>query len=224
VLILFSPNILAHQIGTISQWNGSYGINYIGEPGSATATYGQTFSVSTPSLITSWDFWLSNHSSSPQPNVQFDVYLMDWVGDRAGTNILFKKQGLLVPPSPRGEFHDISFALPDIKLEANKEYVMLLNTSNYGTFGPSYQAASLAAIPASSNAYSGGDFWYQASYNLFSNVYNFPWSCANEGNGCRYGDAAFSATILPIKTVPIPATFWLFSAVLSLLAGRKRFR
>jgi len=216
---LFSTSACAYVIDTSGQWNGSDAITYLGNPTYATATYGQTSTVDEAATLESWSFWLSNRSTSPQPVVRVDGYLAEWAGDRTVGPMLYQSISRIVPQSPRGEFHELVFSIPSLALEPGKTYMMFLNTSNYATL---QQPFELAALGATGDVYAGGSFWYQNSYNLFSNVSNFPWTCADEGNGCRYGDAAFRATL---NVVPLPSTFALLSiGLLSLLGARRLSR
>jgi hypothetical protein len=213
---LLTASVSAFNIGTSSQWNGSDSISYIGNPITATATYGQTFRVSEPATISSWTFWLSNRSNSPQPEVRLDGFLAEWSTDRAIASPLYENTGRVVPTSPRGEFHTITFSLPDIPLDPAKTYIMFLNTSPYSTLQQPYE---LAALGSTGNVYAGGSFWYQSSNNLFANVYNFPWACGDEGSGCRYGDAAFEAAFAPI---PEPSSALLTAIGIAFLLRLKR--
>ena len=214
--LFFVTSPSAFQIETRSQWDGAYSILYIGNPLQATATYGQTFKVTEIATIKSWTFWLSNQSGSPQPEVRIDGYLAEWLDDRTSSNMLYESIGRVVPISPIGEFHALEFLFPTIRLDPANTYIMFLNTSRYETARRPFE---LAALGSTSDLYTGGAFWYQASNNLFSNVHSFPWTCADEGNGCRYGDSAFTAIFTPVPELPSSALL-LFGISFILLTRR----
>lgn len=200
-LVILLTNIQGYcnaaLISTLPAWDGTYHITALG---AQTSTYGQTFRVSSDSSLDAWTFYARDSSSSRTANILFDVILTQWSGDRAVGPILFEARGLSVPDNDRGQFYEITLPVPNVTLRAQQQYVMLLNTSNYAT--DSLQKLDLAATPES---YSEGEFWYQLSYNTFDNIYNFPWTCGDEGGGCRYGDSVFVASAKPISEPPAVA-------------------
>ena len=203
---MFCLSASATEIGTLTSWDGSFHITALG---AQTSTYGQTFSVGSTAYLNTWTFFVRDSSAPGQPNLLFDAVLTGWSSDRAVGPTLFEAKGLSVPDSDRGQFYEVTLNVGEVLLTANASYVMFLNTSNYQT--SLSQKADLGATP---NIYVDGEFWYQLSYNRRDNVFEYPWTCADEGNGCRYGDSAFRATLSPI---PEPSVLSLLIAGLVIL-------
>lgn len=210
-IALLAGDASATILTTLPSWDGTFHITALGAQSS---TYGQTFRSPGAARLDEWTFYARDSSIPGEQNLIFDVILTRWSGDRAVGPAVFESKGLALPDSDRGQFHEVKLNIGGVELDADTQYVMFLNTSEYPTtLG---QKLDLGATP---DSYSDGDFWYQLSYNLQSNVYNFPWTCADEGNGCRYGDAAFRAITSPI---PEPSSIALAIAALSVLAVVRR--
>ena len=199
-------NAYGSDFGTAPSWDGS---SHITALDASASTYGQTFAVESSALLDSWTFYMRDSSLPGYQNLVFDALLTQWSEDRAVGPVLFEARGLSLPDSDRGQFYELKLNIGGVELLSKQRYVMFLNTSNYDTtFG---QKADLGATP---DLYSNGEFWYQLSYNRKENVFEYPWSCGDEGGGCRYGDSAFLAVTTP---VPEPTTVVLLSIGLALL-------
>jgi hypothetical protein len=208
-----ASNASAAVLTTLPSWDGSFHITALSAQSS---TYGQTFRSPEAARLDEWSFFGRDSSIPGEQNLVFDAILARWSGDRAVGPAIFESRGLVLPDSDRGQFYEVTLNVGGVALDAGTQYVMFLNTSAYPTTGG--QKLDLGATPES---YSDGAFWYQLSYNLQGNVYNFPWTCADEGHGCRYGDAAFRAITSP---VPEPSSIALAIAALSVLALVRRTR
>lgn len=199
-------------VETASLWNGTDSVRPLVQ-GTATSTYGQTFRVPVPARLFSWSFFMRGTGSGRDPDPLFaDFYLAEWSGDRATSPELFRASKLRVPASMRGEFLELRIDVPDVLLTPSIQYVAFLNASPYGP-APNGHDFPTAEMGHTRAGYADGDFWFQRSNNLSSNVFGFPWECGNEGSGCRYGDAAFIARF---REVPEPNGMLLpFLALLS---------
>ena len=77
--------------------------------------------------------------------------------------------------------------MSDVLLTPDTEYVMFLDTSSHDD--TDIRHPLLAAMGMTRLGYADGDFWYQNSNKAATNVFSYSWTCGDEGNGCRDGDA-----------------------------------
>ena len=211
-LIISSVSLGSHAsiIDTSATWDGSFNICCFGSPNFATGTFGQVFTTPADPVLLNYAFELSNRSVTPHPTVRFDTYIFQWAGDRATGAPLFSQPGNTIPFDDRGGFHEFAFATGGLILSPGQQYVAVIDTSPYGTF--TFESAAMAAIPT--NVLPGDFFYFQDSRGTFANLANFPWSCGDEGSGCRYHDAVFKASF---ATVPIPSAVWMFGWTLCVM-------
>ena len=124
LILSFSAN--AYTIETISFWNGTQAVSPFGEDN--TATYGQTFSLSSAASLDSFTFLIDDYIDSDF--VDFQAYIMAWGDSSATGSVLFQS----VPYSTSnnsgsGGFESFAIDTGGISLSAGN-YVAFFSASN----------------------------------------------------------------------------------------------
>ena len=160
-------------IETITSWDGTVAISPWGSGGSP--NYGQTFSA--PSDLALKSFTLNTRSSSIG-NQPYTAYLYQWNSNTVQGPAIWSSTGLVL--SGNTIFNSTSLNVNSTKPQAGTKYVFFLTTVGSTTTGnPNY---SFGRVPASSNAYAGGEL-------VFNNTSDF--TSAWFGADGSLGDLAF---------------------------------
>jgi len=185
-------------------------ISYFGEPN--TATYGQTFTLSSMATLTDFTFFVNDRQNSTIGATNFAAYLMAWdsVTARATGPVLFQSGNL--SSANAGGFEQFTINTGSLLLDAG-QYVAFFNLSN--NFDGTNDAATFASVSGSS-AYAGGAFVFLNNGNNFGAVTTNQWSTNWECQGC---DLSFR---LNATAVPEPTTLSLLGAGLATAAVRRR--
>jgi len=160
-------------IETITSWDGTVAISPWGSGGSP--NYGQTFTA--PSNLALKSFTLNTRSSFIG-NQPYTAYLYQWNSNTVQGPAIWSSTGLVL--SGNTIFNSTSLNVNSTKLHAGAKYVFFLTTVGSTTIGnPNY---SFGRVPASSNAYAGGEL-------VFNNTSDF--TSAWFGADGSLGDLAF---------------------------------
>ncbi|MCY7324247.1 MAG: PTPA-CTERM sorting domain-containing protein, partial [Phormidesmis sp. CAN_BIN36] len=181
----------AASIDTASSWDGTNQVIPFGETN--TATYGQTFTVGTDSILQKFSFWLGGYQSGSD-GVDFAAYVMKWDGAKAVGSVLYESSQRL--KSPTATFEEFSFNTGGISLTSGQQYVAFLSASKFfdGIEG-------LIGMGFTGDAYSGGNFVYYNNGSNFAALNSSIW----DGSGYT-SDAAFRASFTSDTTsIPTPA-------------------
>ena len=204
----------AAPIDTLTGWNGTDNIIWMGEPN--TATYGQTITVGADNVLKNFTFRVRQDSGAP---VKFQGYVMAWNDalSRATGPVLYSST--LRQTTGTGGFETFTFNTGNLALTSGSQYVLFLNASN--NFDGTSDAGAMASR-AGGDAYAGGLFVFLNNGNSFGQVTTSSWTRNWQGNGF---DAAFIATLEP-GTVPEPFSMVVFGGLLAAggLAVRRRMK
>lgn len=156
-----------------------------------TATYGETFTVGTDTILNSFSLYLSSRAAG---NGALDLrgYVASWDGSKA-TNILYTSA--TVKKNASSNLQEFTFNTDDLTLISGSQYVAFLSVSGLGS-----QGASTFAMPSGGNVYSGGNFVYLNNGTNFTALTTSNWT-ARTAN-----DVAFKATLSQAAQVPEPTT------------------
>ena len=216
-IALFVFNVVgvagAIQIDTTRPFTGAW--TPFGEPN--TATYGQSFTVSSDNVLDSFSLYLTNYVNDP---VHFKAYIYEWSGTMARGSALFSSVPQTFTGSAFSSPVEFEFTTGGVPLEVGKTYVAFLSASELfdGKF-------STATMPWSgvfgSDVYSGGKFVYYNNGNNFSLLTTETWDGYS-----GWGDVWFKASLSDGETtVPEPATIlFLGSGLLGLIGFRRKLR
>jgi hypothetical protein len=206
ILLFLVSSVQADVISTISDWDGVGFVAPFGE--TETATYGQTFSLSTAASMDSFTFYL-NDALDPAV-IDFQAYVYSWndsLNQIAGSSLFTSNAMSTTNNGGEDGFEEFSINTGGITLSAG-QYVAFFTASNLfdGTSGTGKMGFTDA------NAYSGGSLVYINNGNDFSALSSSSWS---EWAGAP--DLAFTITT---TVVPIPAAVWLMFSALAVLGWR----
>ena len=124
LLSLVAGSLMADSsIDTTSSWNGTTNVPCFGVPNPNIATIGQTISVSTSSVLTSFAFEIG--ACSAAVNIRGEVYA--WDGSKATGPNLFESSGVTTVPAG-SQFQLISFNTGGIILPPGN-YILFASTS-----------------------------------------------------------------------------------------------
>jgi len=206
VLLFLVGSVQADVISTISDWDGSGFVAPFGE--AETATYGQTFSLSTTSSMNGFTFYLDD---AVNPGVvDFQAYVFSWddsLNKIAGSSLFASSAMSTTNNGGADGFEKFEINTGGITLSAG-QYVAFFTASNLfdGTSGNGKMGFTNA------NAYSGGNLVYMNNGSNFAALADTSWS---EWAGAP--DLAFTVTT---TAVPIPAAVWLMFSALAVLGWR----
>ena len=158
----------AASIDTISSWNGS---SYISSWGvTDTATYGQTITTTSATLLRSATFELSAAGGA---TANFQAYVYQW--DPSSSHIVGSAlYTSAVMTAPSGSSFAPVTITPDVMLAGSSQYVIFFSTSGLQTGQPhsSYHWGSVG----SNTLYTGGQFVYMNNTDTFSLLGTNVWS------------------------------------------------
>jgi hypothetical protein len=206
IFLFIVGSVQADVISTIPDWDGSSFVAPFGE--AETATYGQTFSLSTASNMNSFTFYL-NDALDPGV-VDFQAYVYSW--DDSANQItgpsLFASNAMSTTNNDGEDgFEEFAINTAGITLSAGT-YVAFFTASNL--FDEVSGTGKMGF--ANTDAYGGGNFVYLNNASDFGALSTTGWS---EWGGAE--DLAFTVTT---TAVPIPAAIWLMFSALAVLGWR----
>jgi hypothetical protein len=176
-----------------------------------TATYGQTFTVGTDTILQSFAMFLSGRMGG-SGTVDLRGYVAGWDGFKA-TSILYTSATQTM--NADGTRQEFDFDTGNLALVEGQRYVAFLSTSELAS-----QSYSTFGMPYGSNAlYAGGSFVYYNNSTNFGALTTNAWDC-NSSN-CSFADASFKLD-LAASAVPEPATIALMGVGLFGVVGRRR--
>jgi len=206
---LFSGTVTAQtaNIDTHASWNQSYKLGTFG--GAGTRTYGQTFSVTSESVLSSFSFYMGCN-----PGDTFHTRIYAWDGTKITGNALFAAPPETAPSGSYTTFLEYSYT-PQIRLMPG-DYVFFATTTlnSTSTSGSCYWGRRIV------DAYTGGSLVFLNSSPLdFSSLSSTSWGTAT-------GDFAFKMRFQappppppspPAEPVPVQSQ-WVFGAMVFLMA------
>ncbi|TDJ43312.1 MAG: PEP-CTERM sorting domain-containing protein [Gammaproteobacteria bacterium] len=208
ILLFLVGSAQADVISTISDWDGSSSVAPFGE--AETATYGQTFSLSTTANMNSFTFYL-NDALDPEV-IDFQAYVFSWddsLNKIAGSSLFASSAMSTTNNGGADGFEEFAINTGGITLSAG-QYVAFFTASNLfdGDSGTGKMGFTNA------DAYTGGNLVYMNNGSDFAALSSSSWSeWADES------DLAFTVTT---TAVPIPAAVWLMFSALAVLGWRGR--
>jgi hypothetical protein len=206
ILLFLVGSVQAEVISTISDWNGSSFVAPFGE--AETATYGQTFSLSTTARMNSFTFYLDD--ALDPAAIDFQAYVFSWddsLNKIAGSSLFTSSAMSTTNNGGADGFEEFAINTGGITLSAG-QYVAFFTASNLfdGTSGTGKMGFTHA------DAYTGGNLVYMNNGSDFAALSSSSWSeWADES------DLAFTVTT---TAVPIPAAVWLMFSALAVLGWR----
>jgi hypothetical protein len=192
--VLFGPARTAHAelITTMPNWGGSHSITAFGQPN--TATYGQTITVGTDNVLSSFTFQVNTLSDLGPTH--FSAYVMEW-NDALNMVVgpILYQSGPMTNPND-GSFHGITVN-PNIALQTGSQYVLFFNCSN--EFDGQDDFAAFGAVDNYADVYAGGKFVFLNNADDFGALMTDAWFDATHLTGDAW-DLAFSAQLVPAPT------------------------
>jgi hypothetical protein len=206
ILLFLAGPLQAGVISTIPDWDGSAFVGDFGEP--ETATYGQTFSLSTESSMNSFTFYVDDFLDPGVIDFQAYVYSWDDSSNRITGSSLFAGNAMSTTNnSGAGGFEEFSIDTGGINLSAGK-YVAFFTASNL--FDGSPGTGKMGFV--NGDEYAGGSFVSINNGDNFGALSSNSWS-----KWASTPDLAFTITT---TVVPIPAAVWLMFSALAVLGWR----
>jgi hypothetical protein len=184
-------------------------------------TYGQTITVPTDNVLTSFSFWLgrtsTNFPTPSEPSLSFMAYVYEWstATSRATGPALYTSGLFTHNATPATPFTEYSFGTGGLSLTTGSVYALFLSTSGLAGSGRIQWEAP------GSDAYSGGDFVFQNNGENTGLWTTSAWSTFSSAPDLRF-EATFVGSS---SVVPEPST-WIMLATgllaLGLVAMRRR--
>jgi len=209
ILLFLVGSAQADVIGTISDWDGSSFVAPFGE--AETATYGQTFSLSTTARMDSFTFYLNDALDDMNPGaIDFQAYVFSWddsVNRIAGSSLFASSAMSTTDNGGADGFEEFAINTGGITLSAG-QYVAFFTASNLfdGISGNGKMGY------ANADKYAGGNLVYINNGSDFSALSSSSWS--------EWGDESDLAFTVTTTAVPIPAAVWLMFSALAVLGWR----
>ena len=206
ILLFLVSSVQADVISTIPDWDGNSFVAPFGE--AETATYGQTFSLSTAASMDSFTFYL-NDALDPGV-IDFHAYVYSWddsLNQIAGSSLFASNAMSTTNNGGTDGFEEFSIDTAGVTLSAG-QYVAFFTASNLfdGTPGTGKMGFT------NDDTYADGNLVYINNGSDFAALSSSSWS---EWAGAE--DLAFTVRT---TAVPIPAAVWLMFSALAVVGWR----
>jgi len=208
-----APALAATVIDTTYSYDGD--MEPFGEDN--TATYGQTFSIGSDNVLTSFSLFLDDTPAAP---LAFKAYVYAWDGSKATGPALYTSNVRQFTGTALGNPKEFSFATGSLQLASGGRYVAFLSTSEVQDGNLSW--ARMPMTGDYGDLIPGGGFVYFNNGADFGALTTTSWDYTRGG----FGDAWFKAHLVEgvASAVPETATWALMLGGFGLLGTSLRGR